>query len=92
MAVAEAPKEIKALFGKYSENGVMTASYLQQFMVEEQKEESVTIRDAQGIIDGLRHLHVFHHRGINLEGFFKYLFGDTNPPLPPKHEVTSCTL
>jgi len=83
MAVTEAPQEIKTLFGKYSENGVMTAVHLQRFLVQEQKEENATIEDAQAIIDSIRHV-VFHKSGISLEGFFKYLFGDLNPPLNPK--------
>lgn len=84
MAVAEAPQEIKTLFGKYSENGVMSAVHLQRFLVQEQKEEKATVEDAQAMIDSIRHLVVFHKSGINLEGFFKYLFGDLNPPISPK--------
>ncbi|KMT18203.1 hypothetical protein BVRB_2g023740 [Beta vulgaris subsp. vulgaris] len=87
LAVSEAPQEIKTLFGKYSENGVMSATHLHRFLVEEQKEIKATVQDAQAIIDNIRHLIVFHKSGLNLEGFFKYLFGDLNPPLPPKTEA-----
>lgn len=87
LAVSEAPKEIKALFGSYSENGVMNAVNLQRFLVEEQKEEKASVEDAQAIIDSVRHLAVFHKSGLNLEGFFKFLFGDLNPPLNPKLRV-----
>lgn len=84
LTVSEAPQEIKALFGNYSENGVMTSTHLHRFLVEEQKEDKATIQDAQVIIDNVRPMVVFHKSGLNLEGFFKYLFGDLNPPISPK--------
>ncbi|KNA19651.1 hypothetical protein SOVF_059400 [Spinacia oleracea] len=84
LTVSEAPQEIKALFGNYSENGVMTSTHLHRFLVEEQKEDKATIQDAQAIIDNVRPMVVFHKSGLNLEGFFKYLFGDLNPPISPK--------
>ena len=90
LAVSEAPQEVKALFGKYSENGVMSTNHLHRFLVEEQKEKEATVQDAQAIIDNIRHVIVFHKSGLNLEGFFKYLFGDLNPPLSPKNEVNFC--
>ncbi|KAL1336822.1 phosphoinositide phospholipase C 2 isoform X1 [Arachis duranensis] len=81
LAVSEAPPEIRNLFDRYSENGLMTASHLRSFMVEVQREETATEEEAQGIIDGLKHLSIFHRRGLNLESFFKFLFSDNNPPL-----------
>ncbi|GAB2299560.1 1-phosphatidylinositol phosphodiesterase [Dionaea muscipula] len=84
LAVSEAPQEVKALFDRYSENGVMTAHHLHRFLIEVQMEHKVTIADAQAIIDGLkelRHPNVFIRGGLNPESFFKYLFGDGNPPL-----------
>lgn len=87
LTVSEAPQEIKALFGKYSENGVMSATHLHHFLIEEQKEDRATVEDAQAIIDSIRHMVVFHKSGLNLEGFFKYLFGPLNPPLPPQPVV-----
>ncbi|XP_037496130.1 phosphoinositide phospholipase C 2-like isoform X2 [Jatropha curcas] len=80
MAVASAPKEIKALFGKYSEDGIMTADHLRLFLVEIQKEDKSTIEESRAIIDQ------FHDvaKGLSLEGFFKYLFGDNNLALDPK--------
>ena len=88
LTVSEAPQQVKALFGKYSENGVMSATHLHHFLIEEQKQKEATIHDAQAIIDHIRHvIIVFHKSGLNLEGFFNYLFGDLNPPLSPKHEV-----
>ncbi|EYU22355.1 hypothetical protein ABFS82_06G138600 [Erythranthe guttata] len=87
MAAAEAPADIKAIFDEYSENGVMSVDQMRRFLVEVQKEENSTLEDAQAVMDSLhelKHLNVFHKRGLNLEGFFKYLFGDVNPPLNPK--------
>ncbi|KAL7108841.1 hypothetical protein ACP275_06G138500 [Erythranthe tilingii] len=87
MAAAEAPADIKAIFDEYSENGVMSVDQMRRFLVEVQKEENASLEDAQAVMDSLhelKHLNVFHKRGLNLEGFFKYLFGDVNPPLNPK--------
>uniref|UniRef100_A0A2P2LQJ4 Phosphoinositide phospholipase C n=2 Tax=Rhizophora mucronata TaxID=61149 RepID=A0A2P2LQJ4_RHIMU len=96
LAAAEAPEEIKTLFGQYSENGIMTVDHLQRFLIEIQKQEKATLQDAQAILDSLhefKHLNIFHRKGLNLEAFFKYLFGDTNPPLDPKlgvhHDMTA---
>ncbi|KAK7281147.1 hypothetical protein RIF29_08873 [Crotalaria pallida] len=87
LGVSEAPPEIRSLFERYSENGVMTASHLRSFMVEVQKEEKATEEEAQVIIDGLKHLSIFHRRGFNLESFFKFLFGENNSPLLPARGV-----
>ncbi|XVE99760.1 hypothetical protein REPUB_Repub03eG0228800 [Reevesia pubescens] len=78
LAVSEAPDEIKKLFDQYSENGIMSVDGLQRFLIDVQKEDKATREDAQKIIDSVKH---FHRKGLNLEGFFKYLFGDINPPL-----------
>ncbi|WRX12117.1 C2 domain - like 10 [Theobroma cacao] len=78
LTVSEAPEGIKKLFEQYSENGIMSLDGLRRFLVEVQKEEKATIEDAQKIIDSVKH---FHRKGLNLEAFFKYLFGDINPPL-----------
>ncbi|KAE8714836.1 Phosphoinositide phospholipase C 6 [Hibiscus syriacus] len=78
LTVSEAPEEIKKLFEQYSENGFMIVDGLQRFLVEVQKEEKATREDAQNIIDSVKH---FNRKGLNLEAFFKYLFGDINPPL-----------
>ncbi|KAI3458553.1 hypothetical protein Pfo_015216 [Paulownia fortunei] len=83
LAASEAPADIKEIFNRYSESGVMSADQLRQFLVEVQGEESATLEDAQAIMDSLKHLSIFHRRGFNLEAFFKYLFGDVNPPLNP---------
>ncbi|GFP87795.1 phosphoinositide phospholipase c 2 [Phtheirospermum japonicum] len=93
LAAAEAPADIKDIFAEYSENGLISADGLQRFLVEVQGEENATVEGAQGIIDGLKHLHIFHRRGLNLEAFFKYLLGDVNPPMDPKigihHDMTA---
>lgn len=91
LAEPEAPPEIKALFDDYSENGIMATAHLQRFLIEVQKEEKATEEEAQAIIDGLKHLNIFHHwRGLNLESFFKYLFSDNNSPLSPSLGVIFC--
>ncbi|XP_057441793.1 phosphoinositide phospholipase C 2-like [Lotus japonicus] len=91
LALAEAPPEIKTLFDQYSENELMTASQLQRFLVEVQRQEKATEEEAQAIIDSFKHFHRKGH-GLNLETFFKYLFGDSNPPLVPSlgvhHDMT----
>lgn len=56
----------------------MTIDGLQRFLVEVQKEDKDTREDAQRIIDSVKH---FHRKGVDLKAFFKYLFGDINPPL-----------
>ncbi|PIA59419.1 hypothetical protein AQUCO_00400357v1 [Aquilegia coerulea] len=84
VTVAEAPLEIKKTFDRFSENGIMTVDHLQSFLVEIQGEDEKTSKEAaQDIIDNFKHLNIFHRKGLNLETFFKYLFGDLNPPLSP---------
>ena len=82
LRASEAPPEIKSIFERYSENGFMSASQLRSFLVEVQREEKASEHDAQAIIDGLKHLNIFHHRkGLSLDAFFKFLFSDHNQPL-----------
>eukprot|EP00262_Sarcandra_glabra_P006646 TRINITY_DN1901_c0_g3_i1.p1 TRINITY_DN1901_c0_g3~~TRINITY_DN1901_c0_g3_i1.p1 ORF type:complete len:586 (+),score=106.81 TRINITY_DN1901_c0_g3_i1:233-1990(+) len=89
------PDDIKSLFEQYSENGIMSVEQLQRFLVQYQKEEKATVEDAQAILDKLKefkHLNIFHRKGLNLDDFFRYLFGDGNPPLPPigvHHDMTA---
>ncbi|KAK7305876.1 hypothetical protein VNO77_43788 [Canavalia gladiata] len=84
LSVSEAPPEIKTIFNRYSdENGVMTATHLRSFLVEVQRQEKTTEEEAQAVIDGHKHLSIFHRRGLNLESFFNYLFSQNNPPLSP---------
>lgn len=74
------PKEIKALFERYSDDGIMTIDHLRRFLVEIQKQDNATVGDAQDIFYHLHELEL----GLNLDAFFKYLFSDINPPLDPK--------
>ncbi|KAL3630584.1 1-phosphatidylinositol phosphodiesterase [Castilleja foliolosa] len=83
LAEAVAPADIRDIFMEYSENGVMNTDCLRRFLVEVQGEENATVEGAQGIIEGLKYLHIFLRRGLNLETFFKYLIGDANPPMDP---------
>ncbi|CAH1424962.1 unnamed protein product [Lactuca virosa] len=85
LAATEAPPTIKALFEQYSENGIMNADHLQRFLVEVQKQEKATVEDAQVIMHSTSD--IFHRKGFNLETFFKYLFGDSNPAFDPHPTV-----
>lgn len=88
----EPPADIKELFSRYSENGIMTAEHLQRFMAEVQGEDEVTTEEAEAAVDStikeLKHLPIFHRRVLNLDAFFRYLFSDCNPPLPFPSKVT----
>ncbi|KAG6395374.1 hypothetical protein SASPL_146017 [Salvia splendens] len=92
LAASEAPPDVKKLFAEYSENGVMDAEHLRRFMENVQQQKDATVEDAQAVIDSLKHLSIFHRRGFNLEGFFKYLFADDNQPINTKlgvhHDMT----
>lgn len=90
---AEAPDEIKDLFGRYSENGIMTAEHLCKFLKDVQGEENVTKEVAESLLEfAVKHVHehlniVFHRKGLNLDGFFRYLFSDANVPVSPDKKV-----
>ncbi|KAI9072479.1 hypothetical protein K1719_045552 [Acacia pycnantha] len=71
------------LWERYFENGFMNTAHLQRFLIEVQKQERATAAEAQAIIDGLKHLNIFHRGGLYLDGFFKYLFSDANLLLSP---------
>ncbi|XAR68816.1 Phosphoinositide phospholipase C [Bertholletia excelsa] len=90
LSVAEVPEEIKALFRSYSENGIMTADHLLRFLLEVQGEDRATKHDAEAVLESLRdlkHLNIFHRKGLSLEAFFHYLFSDRNPPLSPSAKI-----
>ncbi|PSS34473.1 Phosphoinositide phospholipase [Actinidia chinensis var. chinensis] len=96
ITAAEAPPEIKAMFDRYSDNGLMDAERLRRFLIEVQKQENATVEEAQRIMEGLhdlKHLNLFHRRAIHLDTFFRFLFGDSNPPLSPligvHHDMTA---
>lgn len=90
---AEAPDEIKDLFGRFSENGIMTAEHLHKFLKDVQGEKKVTKEEAESVMESalkLVHEHlniVFHRKGLNLDGFFRYLFSDANVSLSPDKKV-----
>ncbi|XP_044504878.1 phosphoinositide phospholipase C 2-like isoform X3 [Mangifera indica] len=80
---AEPPNEVKEIFDKYaSEQGTMTVDDLHKFMVEFQGETDTTKDRAQEVFNSVRHLNIFHRRGLHLQAFFRYLLGDHNLPLP----------
>ncbi|XP_076945389.1 phosphoinositide phospholipase C 2-like isoform X1 [Bidens hawaiensis] len=85
LAATEAPPPIKALFEKYSDNGIMNADHFHRFLIEVQKQENATLEDAQAIMHSTAH--IFHRKGFNSEAFFKYLFSDSNPALDPNRSV-----
>ncbi|XP_058110204.1 phosphoinositide phospholipase C 2-like [Magnolia sinica] len=87
---AEPPAEIKEAFETYAENGVMGVEKLQTFLMEYQGQKNATREDAQAILDSLRefkHLNIFQKKGLTLEAFFRYLFGEHNSPLFPSVSV-----
>ncbi|KAG1371576.1 phosphoinositide phospholipase C 2 [Cocos nucifera] len=80
----EPPAGVKEVFQKYSEGGVMGAEQLQRFLVEVQGEAKATREAAQAVIDGMRelkHFNVFQKKGLSLDAFYRYLFGDDNTAL-----------
>ncbi|OIS98097.1 PREDICTED: phosphoinositide phospholipase C 2-like [Nicotiana attenuata] len=93
MKEAEPPNEIKDLFNRYSENGIMTAEHLYRFLNDVQGEDKVTKEEAESVLESVlklvhEHLNiVFHRKGLNLDGFFRYLFSDANASLSPDKEV-----
>ena len=62
----------------------MTTDHLQRFLIEVQKQEKDTFQEAQSIVESLKHMTHFYRKGLHLEAFFKYLFGDINSPLDLK--------
>ncbi|KMT05045.1 hypothetical protein BVRB_7g172040 isoform A [Beta vulgaris subsp. vulgaris] len=81
LKMAVPPEDIVNLFNEYSDNGVMNIEGLHRFLVEFQGENKATLDHAQAIFNSLTHHHVFHRRGLHLDAFFRYLFGELNPPL-----------
>ncbi|KAK1271573.1 Phosphoinositide phospholipase C 2 [Acorus gramineus] len=99
---AEAPEEVRELFKMYSENGAMGAEQLKRFLVEVQgEEEGATTREkAQSIIDSVlgdikypNRLTKDGVRCLGLDSFFRFLFGEANPPISPSlgvhHDMTA---
>ncbi|KAK1322575.1 Phosphoinositide phospholipase C 2 [Acorus calamus] len=91
-AKEEAPAAVRELFERYSENGAMGAEQLKRFLVHVQgeKEGATTKEEAQAIIDSVLRDSKYQIRypkkgggSLGLDGFFRYLFGEANPPLSP---------
>ncbi|KAI8001239.1 Phosphoinositide phospholipase C 2 [Camellia lanceoleosa] len=64
----------------------MTVDHLHRFLIEIEGEDKATKEDAESIMESvneLKHLNIFHRKGLHLEAFFYYLFSDSNPPLSP---------
>ncbi|XP_062013789.1 phosphoinositide phospholipase C 2-like isoform X2 [Rosa rugosa] len=78
---AEPPEDIKKIFDKYAENSIMSLDGLHRFLVEFQGESEATKEDAQAIFNSLKHLNMFQRKGLHFDAFFRYLFGDLNPPI-----------
>ncbi|VFQ64114.1 unnamed protein product [Cuscuta campestris] len=76
---AEAPAAIKALFADYSDNGIMTIDHFHRFLIEIQKQLDATREDAIALF---QQIGVQAGQGLDLYGFFKYIFDDFNSPLP----------
>ncbi|XP_021279286.1 phosphoinositide phospholipase C 1-like isoform X2 [Herrania umbratica] len=85
--VVEPPLDVKNVFYRYSPGGMMTIDELLRFLIEHQGEQNATKEDAQAIFDSLKHLNIFHRRGLHLEAFFRYLLGDHNLAHPPSQKV-----
>ncbi|CAL5392749.1 unnamed protein product [Camellia sinensis] len=64
----------------------MTVDHLHRFLIEVEGEDKATKEDAESIMESLnelKHLNIFHRKGLHLEAFFHCLFSDSNPPLSP---------
>ncbi|VFQ91358.1 unnamed protein product [Cuscuta campestris] len=73
----EAPEQIRSVFENYSdENGIMTADNLLKFLKEFQKENEATIETAEKILREVKRLNHFHHKGLVIDEFFRYLLND----------------
>lgn len=84
LKVAEPPEDIKKMFDMYAENDTISLDDLHSFMVDFQGEADATKEDAQAIFNSLKHLNIFQRKGLHLDAFFRYLFGDLNPPISSK--------
>lgn len=84
LKVAEPPEDIKKMFDMYAENDTISLDELHSFMVDFQGEADATKEDAQAIFNSVKHLNIFQRKGLHLDAFFRYLFGDLNPPISSK--------
>jgi len=80
---------IKRLFEAYSRNGKMSFDELLRFVSEVQGERHAGLDYVQDIFHSVKHHNVFHHHGlVHLNAFYRYLFSDTNSPLPMSGQVS----
>lgn len=83
------PASIKRLFQAYSRNGKMSSEELLRFVSEVQGERHAGLDYVQDIFHSVKHHNVFHHHGlVHLNAFYRYLFSDTNSPLPLPGQVS----
>ncbi|XP_023633971.1 phosphoinositide phospholipase C 3 isoform X2 [Capsella rubella] len=77
------PVSIKRLFEAYSRNGKMSSQEILRFLSDVQGERHAGLDYVQGIFHSVKPHNVFHHHGLfHLDAFYRYLFSDTNSPLP----------
>ncbi|XP_050212975.1 phosphoinositide phospholipase C 2-like [Mercurialis annua] len=74
----EPPAAIKALFDDYSDHGIMTVDHFLRFLIEIQKQKNATIEEAKAIFN---QIHEQQEHSLNLNSFFKFIFGDLNSAL-----------
>uniref|UniRef100_A0A1J3IN21 Phosphoinositide phospholipase C n=1 Tax=Noccaea caerulescens TaxID=107243 RepID=A0A1J3IN21_NOCCA len=82
------PGSIKRLFEAYSRDGKMSCDELLRFVSEIQGEGHAGVEYVQDIFNSVKHHNVFHIHGlVHLNAFYRYLFSDTNSPLPLSRQV-----
>ena len=84
---AEPPEDVKEAFKKYAEGGThMTAEQLRRFLLESQSDGSVTLSDAERIVEQVlqkrHHIAKFTRHNLTLDDFHHFLFStDLNAPI-----------
>uniref|UniRef100_A0A0D6R555 Phosphoinositide phospholipase C n=1 Tax=Araucaria cunninghamii TaxID=56994 RepID=A0A0D6R555_ARACU len=78
-------EDVEKLFTAYSQNGQMSVKHLQSFLVEMQGQSDATEKDAENIVEALKHHALFHRRELNSQDFSNFLFNaDLNNALESK--------
>ncbi|RWW49212.1 hypothetical protein BHE74_00044659, partial [Ensete ventricosum] len=78
-ASSEVPKAIQAVFGQYSEGGVMREQELRRFMKEVQGEAGAVVNNA---VKESKYLKALQKKGLSVDEFYRYLFSDDNAAHP----------
>ncbi|RVW56585.1 Phosphoinositide phospholipase C 4 [Vitis vinifera] len=92
---AEPPEDVKEAFKKYAEGGThMTAEQLRRFLVESQSDGSVTLSDAERIVEQVlqkrHHIAKFTRHNLTLDDFHHFLFStDLNAPIGSQGQLWS---